>query len=153
VIVRFLCPGCENPGRGEAPSTEPWPCPSCDHVITLAAPQTTTHEGLVTLHSCVVCGNHELYKEKDFPHWLGLSILTVSIIGFIWLMALRLQWWAWTALLASLVIDCALYYWLVNDAVVCYRCGARHSGVGRAGNAPFELTIHERYRQERQYRH
>ena len=48
----------------------------------------------------------------------------------------------------SWVIDLVLYK-LVDDVVVCYRCGSKHAGVGRSGNEPFELTVHERYRQER----
>jgi len=78
----------------------------------------------------------------------GGGLLLALFVLFIVLNALRLQWWAWGVLLASAAIDGGLYL-LVKDVVVCYRCGAHHRGVGRSGNAPFELTIHERYRQER----
>ncbi len=85
---------------------------------------------------------------KSFPHWIGMTILVGACVLFIVLNALRLQWWAWGVLLGSAAIDGGLYL-LVHDAVVCYRCGSHHRGIGRAGNAPFELSIHERYRQER----
>ena len=26
-----------------------------------------------------MCGNHELYKKKDFPQWLGMTILIAAI--------------------------------------------------------------------------
>ena len=95
-----------------------------------------------------VCGNAELYKMKGFPHWLGLTILTAACVSFLVLNAYRLQWWAWAVLLASAAVD-GLLYLAVRDVVVCYRCGARHGGLGYSGNKPFELTVHERYRQER----
>ena len=44
-----------------------------------------------------------------------------------------------------------ILYLCVKDVVVCYRCGAEHRGgqVDPARHAPFELTVHERYRQEK----
>ena len=145
--VRFLCPVCEMPGSAQTP-TVAWRCSGCDNVVTIAAPpRSTTAEG-VTLHACAVCGNVELYKMKGFPHWLGLTLLTGACVAFLVLNAYRLQWWAWAVLLASAVID-GLLYLAVRDVVVCYGCGAQHRGLGYSGNRPFELTIHERYRQER----
>ena len=39
---------------------------------------------------------------------------------------------------------------LVGDAIVCYRCGAHHKGLEASpSHQPFELTVGERYRQER----
>ncbi len=143
--IHFLCPSCERPGSADA--GQAWRCPGCDHVLTPATPATTATAEGVTVHSCAVCGNHELFKMKGFPHWLGLTILTTACLAFLALQALRHQWWAWSVLLASALLDGGLYL-LVKDVVVCYRCGAHHRGIGKAGNAPFELTIHERYRQE-----
>jgi hypothetical protein len=120
----------------------------CGKVYAITPPTTTTAGEEVTLHACAVCGNHELYKKKGFPHWLGLSVLTLACVSFLVLNYYRLQWWAWGVLIGSAVLD-GLLYLAVRDVVVCYRCGAQHSGIGRSGNSPFELTIHERYRQER----
>src|SRR5262249_9170558 len=129
-------------------SQGPWQCPGCGHLVTIAdPPRSTTVEG-VTLHACAVCGNAELYKMKGFPHWLGLTLLTGACVAFLVLNAYRLQWWAWAVVLASAVID-GLLYLAVRDVVVCYGCGAQHRGLGYSGNRPFELTVHERYRQER----
>jgi len=150
VKVRFVCPECDRnaPATIQLPASSPWRCPACDHLLTLADPPRSTSEEGVTLHACAVCGNAELYKMKGFPHWLGLTILTGACVAFLVLNAYRLQWWAWAVLLASAVVD-GLLYLAVRDVVVCYRCGAQHRGLGYSGNRPFELTIHERYRQER----
>ena len=102
------------------------------------------------LPCCPVCGNHELYKKKDFPHWLGLNLLTfacvLSFFTYLWYE----KWLTWAILIGSAAFDGLLYLW-VKDVVVCYRCGAEHRGLGPEGEkvAPFELTVHERYRQER----
>ncbi len=145
--VHFSCPVCEVPGCAALPAP-PWRCPSCDHVVTLSEPTRTTSGEGVTLHACAACGNAELYKKKNFPHWLGLTILTVACVTFLVLNAYRLQWWAWAVLLGSAAVD-GLLYLAVRDVVVCYRCGAVHGGLGYSGNRPFELTVHERYRQEK----
>jgi hypothetical protein len=97
----------------------------------------------------VVCGNHELYKKKDFPHWLGLTILAMACLAFLWAHWKYDPWIAWAILIGSAAFDGLFYLW-VGDVIVCYRCGAEHRG-GTPGDShkPFELTIAERYRQER----
>jgi hypothetical protein len=101
------------------------------------------------LNACLICGNGELYKKKGFPHWLGLSILAAACVSFLVLNGIYQQWWAWAILLGSAVFD-GLLYWCVPDVVVCYRCGAHYSGLTPLEeHKPFELEIHERYRQER----
>lgn len=96
-----------------------------------------------------MCGNRELYKKKNFPHWLGLTILTVACVGFLVGHKLYHPYLAWSVLIGSAVFDGLLYLW-VGDAVVCYRCGAHHAGFPAvASHKPFELGVAERYRQER----
>ncbi len=60
------------------------------------------------------------------------------------------KWWlTWGILIGSAAFDGILYL-LVKDAVVCYRCQAHYRGVpAQAHHLPFELTVHERYRQEK----
>jgi hypothetical protein len=101
------------------------------------------------LSACPLCGNHELYKKKDFPHWLGLSILTVAGLVFMVAQYFYLPYVAWTVLIGSALLDSAVYLW-VGDAVVCYRCGVHYHGVvPSAAHHPFEIGVAERYRQER----
>jgi hypothetical protein len=101
-----------------------------------------------SLSACVLCGHNELYKKKNFPHWLGLAILAAACLAFLWAHGVYQPWVAWTILMVSAMFD-GLFYLCVGDVIVCYRCGAQYSGL-TAGPAhqPFELTIAERYRQE-----
>jgi hypothetical protein len=100
------------------------------------------------LTCCGLCGGRDLYRQKDFPQWLGLSILAVACASFFVLQVLYHQWLAWTILLGSAAFD-GLLYGYVGDVVVCYRCGCQHRGVRSRAFDPFELATAERYRQER----
>jgi hypothetical protein len=101
------------------------------------------------VRACRVCGDRELYKKKDFPHWLGLTILTAACLGSIIPYWLYHQWLTWTILIGSALFDGLLYRW-VGDVIVCYRCQAQYRGFQATDeHKPFELGIAERYRQER----
>jgi hypothetical protein len=142
--IRFACPGCERPSRAHVSRPADWQCPECDHLLRLAAGLSA---GEWT--TCPICGNGELYKKKNFPHWLGLSILTVASGSFFLLQLYYHPWLAWAILIGSAILDGGLYLW-VGDAIVCYRCGAQVLGLtGPAPQPPFDLGIAERYRQER----
>lgn len=119
------------------------PCPQCDHLLAL--PQEGADPALP---ACLVCGNHELYKKKDFPHSLGMSILVLACLASTVTYGLYDKWLTWTILIGSAAFDGLLYLW-VKDAIVCYRCHAHYRGVpANPEHKPFELTIGERYRQE-----
>jgi hypothetical protein len=144
VNVHFACPECGVGASVELADTVEWQCPACDHLLTL-----DHTDGDPSIHQCAVCRNAELYKKKDFPHWLGMTILVAACLGSIIPYYLYHQWLTWTILIGSAVIDGLLYLW-VGDAVVCYRCNAHYrGGVTAAEHQPFELVIAERYRQER----
>jgi hypothetical protein len=143
VNVTFDCPACgQAQARVELAGPTEWQCPACDHLVSLAGDGGS-------LDACAVCGNPELFKKKDFPHWLGLTILTVACLGSVIPYYLYHQWLTWTILIGSALFDGLLYLW-VGDAVVCYRCNAHYRGLEPGpAHAPFELGIGERYRQER----
>ncbi len=168
--VYFACPSCEYPGRFETPVPDRWQCPQCDHLLPLpvgaasrAAQAIPAGNRTVRLGSpdlpagqdeplpsrCYACGNVELYKKKDFPHGLGLTILALACLTSTITYGLYDKWLTWTILIGSALFDGLLYLW-VKDVLVCYRCNAHHRGIA-TGSAvhPFELTVHERYRQER----
>jgi hypothetical protein len=150
VNVYFTCPSCDYPGRATS-IQDHWHCPQCDHLLSLEAelkPATPAEAGQVP-ERCRVCGNAELYKKKDFPHALGLTILALACITSTITYGLYDKWLTWTILIGSALFDGLLYLW-VKDVIVCYRCNAHHRGVAPGSVvAPFELTVHERYRQER----
>lgn len=142
--IYCACPGCDRPARIETPGPRNWQCPYCDHFLSLPAELPARVPS-----ACIVCDNREFYKKKDFPHWLGLTILTMASLAFFTGQAFYHPWLAWTVLIGSAVLDGLLYAW-VGDAVVCYRCGAHYRGfTAGAEHKPFELGIAERYRQER----
>jgi hypothetical protein len=144
VNIQFACPVCERPARLTYPGPSSWQCPGCDHLLSV---QPEVADG--RLQACAICGNHELYKKKDFPHWLGLTILAVACLVFIVLNAVYHQWLAWAIFIGSAVLDGCLYL-AVGDVIVCYRCGAHYRGLPTgSAHKPFELVVAERYRQER----
>jgi hypothetical protein len=145
VDIRFPCPACDYPaGRLDPGGKVEWQCPRCDHIVRLSGEAVDP-----ALQTCAVCGNGELYKKKDFPHSLGMAILAAACLTSTLTYGLYHKWWTWAILIGSAAFDGLLYLW-VKDAVVCYRCNAHYHGIPPgSAHAPFELTIHERYRQEK----
>jgi uncharacterized paraquat-inducible protein A len=127
----------------DVPGEKRWSCPRCDHVVELPA------EANAAVPACPVCGNGELYKKKDFPHGLGMTILVLACLASTITYARAERWATWAILIGSALFDGLLYLW-VKDVIVCYRCHAHVRGVAPTpAHRPFELTIGERYRQER----
>jgi hypothetical protein len=143
----MFCPECETAGRLTAPGPGEWQCPRCDHLVRLPEGKTDP-----SLSACLVCGNHELYKKKDFPHALGMTILVAACLASTVTYGLYDKWLTWAILIGSAAFDGLLYLW-VKDVIVCYRCNAEYRRVPAIVTyPPFELTVHERYRQERMRR-
>jgi hypothetical protein len=125
------------------PGQTEWRCPRCDHLLALPA------DADPALPACIVCGNRELYKKKDFPHGLGMAILVLACLASTFTYARSDRVATWAILIGSALFDGLLYLW-VKDVIVCYRCQAHFRGVPPGPeHRPFELTIGERYRQER----
>src|ERR1700677_902444 len=74
VKVAFACPACEFPARLILNQPREWQCSKCDQRLSIPVPPPE-------LPACVVCGNHELYKKKAFPHWLRMSILVGACVA------------------------------------------------------------------------
>jgi hypothetical protein len=143
VNVRFSCPQCDYPNRCDVPPGGQVSCPNCDHIVVLPA------EADAAVPACLVCGNHELYRKKDFPHGLGMAILVVACIASTITYAYVERLATWAILIGSALFDGLLYLW-VKDVLVCYRCNAHYRRFAEpTEHKPFELTIGERYRQER----
>ena len=145
--IRLFCSECATPVRLTVPGPAEWQCPRCDHLVRMPAGEVVPY-----LSACLVCGNHELYKKKDFPHALGMGILVAACLASTVTYGLYDKWLTWAILIGSAAFDGLLYLW-VKDVIVCYRCNAEYRGVPAVVTyAPFELTVHERYRQERMRR-
>jgi hypothetical protein len=144
VNIRFSCPVCDAPGSAEQPGATEWRCPACDHTVTLVPVPADQ-----PLACCSVCGTRDLYRKKDFPHGLGLAVLVLASLATVITYWLYHQWLTWSILLGTALFDGLLYLW-VGDVTVCYRCGAQfRGGTPNPEHGPHELTIAERYRQER----
>jgi hypothetical protein len=142
VKVAFACPSCGQPASAAVDQPSDWQCPACDHRLHLNAADPT-------LPNCCVCGNHELYKRKDFPHALGMAILIFAVVLSTVTYWAYEKWWTWSFLIGSALIDGVMFL-LVGDVVVCYRCEAHHCGLTPTdAHQPFEISIGERYRQEK----
>jgi hypothetical protein len=121
-----------------------WHC-SCGREQHLMLPAAADEP----IRHCVACGCEQLYRQKNFPQWLGLSLLAIACSAFFVLQGLYLPRPAWVILLGSAAFDMILYLF-VGDVIVCYRCHARHYGLAKQKSYdPFELPIAEKYRQER----
>lgn len=146
--LTYECPSCKAVGRiAGAESEYVASCPECQSTRELNR-GAFDEGGLV---SCVWCSTNDLYRQKDFPHGMGLGIVVGGFVisSVFWWLYMPLA--AFAVLLASAGADLALFY-LVPEVTICYRCLAQHRGPetnppGRFH--PFDLAIGERYRQER----
>jgi hypothetical protein len=142
VKVTFACPSCDQPDSMPIDYACDWQCSACDHRLHLQAADPSLPE-------CVVCGCQELYKRKDFPQWLGMSILLAACLLSTVTYYSYEKWWTWSFLIGSAIIDGVMFL-MVGDAIVCYRCQAHYRGfTANDAQQPFEIAIGERYRQER----
>src|SRR5262249_52278673 len=100
VRIRLFCPTCATPGRLPLPGPRNWTCPVCEHVVELAA-----GAGDHALSCCAACGCEELYRKKDFPHGLGMSILVAAFIASTITYGLYDKVLTWIILLGSFAFD------------------------------------------------
>ena len=99
------------------------------------------------LTACPNCGCRDLFIRKDFPQKLGLSLVVIAGVAFLWLAASRRSFYlgVWV-LIAAMLID-AVLYWFVPKITVCYRCRGEFRDVPvNPRHEGFELAIGEKYR-------
>ena len=97
---------------------------------------------------CLTCGCGDLWRQKDFPQRLGLLIVGLGIL------LSTIAVWYWRpflsiGILMMFALGDMLLYALMNDGLVCYRCGSRHRNTQPGEqHRGFELETAERHRQE-----
>lgn len=143
--VSAFCPNCEShaplPAKAGASA-----CPRCGHELPAAV---DVSGGGPDLNVCHVCGHDELYVQKDFPHWLGLTILLGAVAASFVTYSYHQIAWTWAILVGSAALD-GLLYFVVGNVTVCYRCLAQHRGFPpNPEHKPFDLGVGEKHRQER----
>jgi hypothetical protein len=143
--VTFDCPHCEASARVDVPEGgRSLACPSCTK--TLRFPDGAWSGG--RLSRCVVCPSTDLFLRKDFPQRLGVAVVLLGIVSSTIAYYFGRIYLTYGLLFACAAIDFVLYY-VVGQALVCYRCHAHYRMLpGLDGHAPFNLETHERYRQE-----
>ena len=141
----YQCSHCQMTNRAAVDAgTEALDCAHCGTVRALH--RAAVVEGVP--RACVLCGCNDLWRQKDFPPQLGLTIVGLGAIlsSIAWSM-----YWPKTAiavLMAFALVDLVLYA-VMSDVLVCYRCGSRHRKAKLDDAHPrFNLEISERYRQE-----
>lgn len=144
--LRAFCSGCQSYVPA-APTAQPWPCPNCDTMLTPTPGELV--DSSKPLPACQFCGEREMYLQKDFPHWLGVSILLGAVAASFVAYAYHQITLTWIILVGSALVD-GLLYWVVGNVTVCYRCLAQHRGYQpNPDHQPFDLGVGEKYRQER----
>ena len=143
--IVFTCSSCQRSVRDHSESgTMTLTCPHCSTSRPVAA--TAWEAG--QLRCCLACGNSDLWRQKDFPHAIGLAIVVLSIVLSTIAWAQFEPNWAMGILVAFALVDFALYS-LMKDVLVCYRCRARHRlDQPISDRERFDHEKAERYRQE-----
>ena len=141
--VRFICPRCE--GQQSRSIDGDWREIACDH-CDWSRPVGDDSDALTV---CLICGCPDLWKQKDFPHTVGLGMVALGVL-------LSTIAWAWYLpgvaigiLMVFALIDFLLYMFM-PDVLVCYRCRSRYrTDDADVSGSAFDLETAERYRQQK----
>jgi len=129
--VVFGCPHC---GRAvELEPREQRACGKCGEPVSLGACDGSR---------CDVCGCEEMYAHRDFNQKLGLALIAIGAVLWIWL-------GNFLPMVFAAAIDLVLYFLLPNVGI-CYRCKAHYRGFAWIAKLKgFDLERHEHYRFEK----
>ena len=154
--VTFACPHCQAASRVDFDAeTEVIACSHCHaelHVPAAAwADEPEQPDGSpehAELCRCLVCPSSDLFLRKDFPQQLGVAIVALGFLASSVAWFYYQIYWSFGILFAVAGIDVVLYA-VMGESLTCYRCGAAYRGLsGLKRHTPFDLSIHERYRQQ-----
>ena len=143
--LSFDCPTCQSVVRtAVSESTEKIECGDCGW----SRPVPNSDEADPSPRSCLVCGCVDLWRQKDFPPRVGLTVVGLGMLLSTIAWYFRMPKTAFGVLMGCALLDLVLYT-LMKDVLVCYRCSAQHRRYGTEDSHPkFDLEIAERYRQE-----
>lgn len=157
--VTFLCAKCEKATRLELDSTSrSVACGHCGAIRSLRSPrvdgsgdgssQIEPAEPAERVERCMLCPSDEMYVRKDFNQRLGIAIIVVGFVASSITWANHQVVATFAILIASALFDAFL--WMITPNVLqCYRCHSEYRRIeGLDDHAPFDLEVHEKYRQE-----
>lgn len=145
IYVRFACPSCHaQRGQPLPESDREIRCPACGWFAPIPAERLSAGKP----NGCVVCGCQDLWRQKDFPQRIGVLFVAagavLSTIAWAWYKPL----WAFGILMFFAALD-LIFFALMRDVLVCYRCNARYKRVRNVHESPsFDLGTLEKYRNE-----
>lgn len=140
--LRYACPSCQGQRETDVVTSQI----QCDCSWTREVPADAFTDD--TPNQCLVCGCNDLWRQKDFPQWLGLGMVGLGMLfsTIAWLNYMPLT--ALGVLMFFALVDLLLYTFM-GDMLVCYRCRARHRKMPIGEDHPnFDLEVAERYRQQ-----
>ena len=141
--LRYACPSCEKQLETDVRPPATLRC-ECTWTREVAAENFDGD----TPTCCAVCGCDDLWRQKDFPQWLGLLMVGLGILLSTIAWSQHRPLTALGVLMFFALVDLVLYA-IMGDMLVCYRCRARHRRTGIRDDHPnFDLEVAERYRQQ-----
>lgn len=146
MYLTYSCPRCQRPNRS-VDFTGP-----CELTCTQCGWSRTVDPALESADSapsaCVRCGNPDLWRQKSFPQWLGLTFVALGAVGSSIAWGYHRPVLALGILMCLALLDMVLYA-TMPDVLVCYRCRTKHHRTDVSGHGAFNHELAERYRQER----
>jgi hypothetical protein len=111
---------------------------------------STTAKDAKPLTACPKCGCKDLFIRKDFPQRIGLSIVLIAALTFLFLARNPLTFrYGVMVLIAAAIFD-ALLYLAVPRITVCYKCRSEFRDIPlNPEHDGFELAVAEKYRRPR----
>jgi DNA-directed RNA polymerase subunit RPC12/RpoP len=142
--ITYACRQCDRGVRQDVLAGEPLVCPHCGEKTL---PPATATDG-AHIARCLVCPSTDLYARKDFPQRVGVGLVILGIVGSSIAWGYSRIYLTYGILFGFALLD-LLLYWIVPNALMCYRCHAEYRQVeGLETHAAFDLETHERYRQQ-----
>lgn len=146
MYVTYICPRCERSHRSEPISRiEGLNCSACGWSRPFSE---TVDRQSETPRECLRCGNEDLWRQKNFPQWLGLLFVAAGAISSSIAWAYHRPVWALGILMGFALLD-MMFYLTMPDVLVCYRCRTKHHRADVSRHGAFNHELAERYRQER----
>ncbi len=143
--LTFTCIACDQVARVPLDNdTQQVVCPHCSNALNV--PEDAVVDDRV--NRCVVCPCHELYVRKDFSQRVGVGIIVIGLAASCIPWAMHKPIWTYAILFATALVDLVLYF-IVGNALHCYRCQAEYRGAeGLDQHGAFSLETHEKFRQQ-----
>ncbi len=93
---------------------------------------------------CALCGSGYFYVEKSFNRWVGLSVITIAIVAFLW--TITINWFVAMGILVGAALLDAVAYAFAGDRTICYQCLAEYTGgVRNPGHKAYDLGVAGRF--------